>query len=293
MMKKQGLVIIITMLVFFCTIDVCSQGNSENWFEKTGISIRKTFDGSVNEYKPAAFSLYENHKSSINDFINADLAVKIKELELLPNTSTILLLYPVAEWHKSSNENDKKDKLSAGVNGEFYFGQNRTLTPYLLSNFAFKKNLLTDSNELKYVGQFSFIGNSSYPYLPGVTWRFNNESSDYKGLYYPYFGYEYNEIPDLFADGVTESFSMLFARLFLEYWVAPRSIQLIFDGTYRNVLGDSSVLKKDLPILNLSFNYYPGKQEHVSIGVNYKNGYDPDAGYAEVEITSLNLNVKF
>ncbi|WP_109437417.1 MULTISPECIES: hypothetical protein [Aquimarina] len=291
-MKSYFIPIVVVLCVCIIPADLLSQDDTQNWLERNNISIRKTFDGSVNEYKPATFSFFENHKSD-NDFINVDLAIKFGEIELLEHTNSVLLLYPVIEWHKSSNEDNENDKLSAGINAEYYFGQSFTLKPYLLSNFAFKRNLLEDHNELRYVGQLSFIGDPEYSYLPGVTWRFKNDEVDYKGLYFPYFGYEYNEVPDLVSQGETETFSALFARLFIEYWALPRSIQLIFDGTYRGVLGDSSTIKKELPLVNLSFNYYPGKQEHISIGVTYRNGYAPDLKYAKIETTAISLNVKF
>jgi hypothetical protein len=274
-------------------VNVFSQDLKEeeksSWF-KDNVSIRKTFDGSKNEKKPASFSLFENHKSS-NDFFNIDIAIKITEWEFLENTNTILTLFPVVEWHKSSNEEDEKDKLSLGLNGEFYFGKDLKLKPYLLSNFAFKRNLIKNVNELKYVAQISFIGNTTN--LPGVAWRFDNDVSDYKGMYYPYFGYEYNEIPDLITQGKTEAFSTLFFRLFLDYWLHPRAIQFIFNGTYRTILGNNDNLKNNLPLLSLSLNYYPGRQENISIGFDYKNGYDPDSKFQQIEVTSLNLKVKF
>ncbi|TPN88751.1 hypothetical protein [Aquimarina algicola] len=281
-----------TIAFFLVSLTSSSQNKVANWFEKNNISIRKSFDGSMNENRPAAFSLYEDHKSS-SDFFNIDIAAKISEIELLTHTKSVLLLYPVAEWHKSSNEADEKDIISLAVHGEYYFGQSYMLKPYLLSNFSFKRNLLNGENEPRYVGQLSFVGDPEYSFLPGVSWRFKNENADYKGVYYPYFGYEYNEVPDLITSGETETFSALFARLFVEYWAMPQSIQFLFDGTYKRVLGDSTNLKKDLPILSLSLNYYPGKQQNVSIGATYRNGYDPNSRYAEIEITTVNLNIKF
>lgn len=259
-----------------------------SWF-KDNVSIRKTFDGSKNENKPATISLLENHKST-NDFFNIDIALKIKEWDLLENSKSALVFYPVIEWHKSSNEDDKKDKLSFGINGESYIGKDWKLKPYFLSNFTLKRNFIDKVTELKFVGQLSFF--STEEGYPGADWVFENKI-DFKGRWYPYFGYEYNEIPDLVIQGDTEKFSVFFVRLHLEYWLSPRTLQFIFNGIYRNAIDSSKNIKSDLPLLNSSINYYPGKQENISIGLDYQNGYDPDFKFQQTETTSLSLKVNF
>ena len=275
-------------LILPCIVLGQTKDKKSSWF-KDNVDIRKTFDGSKNENKPATFALYENHKSN-NDFFSADVAIKFIEWELLKNSRSIITLFPVAEYHRSSNDDDKKDKLSVGLNGEYYFGSNWNLKPYLLSNFAFKRNLLENINEIKYVGQISFFGNKRGQ--PGYKWRFDNEQKDYRGMYYPYFGYEYNKIPDLISQGNTESISSLFFRLHIEHWISLKSIQIIINGIYRSLISDIKI-KDDLPLINLSLNYYPGNQDNISIGLDYKNGYDPDSKFTQVEITSMSLNIKF
>ncbi|WP_430966766.1 hypothetical protein [Spongiimicrobium sp. 2-473A-2-J] len=276
--------------LIFLPVVVLGQTTSKktSWFEEN-VSIRKTFDGSKNENKPATFALFEDHRSD-NDFISADIAIKIVEWELFENTGSILSLFPVVEYHRSSNDNDEKDKLSAGLNVEYYLGNQGILRPYLLSNFAFKRNLLESTNEIKYVGQLSLFGTK--PGQPGYKLRFDNEEGDYKGTYYPYLGFEYNEIPDLIAEGEIENLSIIFVRVFFEYWFSPKSVQFILNGIYRNLIS-ASTIKNDLPLVNLSLNYYPGNQDKISIGLDYKNGYDPDSKFTKVESTSLSLKLNF
>jgi hypothetical protein len=266
--------------------DSTSSKKQKDFFKN--IKIRKTFDGSVEENKPASFNLFENHKSS-NDFFNVDIALKIIEFELLEDSDMTLTLYPVAEWHKSTNEEDEKDKLNFGLNSEYYFGIDWKLKPYILSNFVFKRNLLDNINEVKYVGQLSFF--STETGYPGAKWVFDDKTT-LKGIWYPYIGYEYNEIPDLITEGSTESFSLIFIRIHLEYWFLPNTIQLVFNGVYKNTLNTSDELKSDLPLGDVSLNYYPGKQDKVSIGIDYQNGYDPDAKFQQIEVTSLSLKIK-
>lgn len=278
----------LTIFIFFPLIGLGQTAPKTSWFQDN-VSIRKSFDGSKNENKPATFALFENHRSD-NDFFNADIAVKIIEWEVFPNSGSILTLFPVAEYHRSSNDEDEKDKFSLGLNGEYYFGSQWTLKPYVLSNIVLKRNLLEGTNELKYVGQLSLFGTK--PGQPGHRFRFDNEASDYKGTYYPYFGFEYNEVPNLVTAGATEIASVVFIRFFLEYWFAPKSIQFIANGIYRNLISDSTI-KKDLPLLDLSLNYYPGRQDHISLGIDYRNGYDPDSRFSRIENTSLSVKVNF
>ena len=262
----------------------------ETGFERNKVSIRQTFDGSVNEKEPASFTFLNNNKSGA-DFFNIDLAVKITEWDLNPDGSNnIFLLYPVAEWHKSINEEDEKDKLSTSLNAESLLFKSKF---YSLISFKYLRNFLDNVNELKFTGRITYLGSGDRTYLPGVSWKFKNANKDFAGLYYPYLGYEYNIIPDLITEGDIERLSMWFFRLYLEWWISPREIQFITDGIYRNSFGKTNLTQRELPFIGLSLNWYPLKQDDFSIGINYKNGYDPDSRYQEIEITSITANFKF
>ncbi|WP_299531845.1 hypothetical protein [Ulvibacterium sp.] len=273
----------------------------EEWFEKHSFSVRNTFDGSKNEQKPASIFFRENHKSD-NDFLNVDLAFKISEFELFVNKPMALIIYPKVEWHKSTDTTDIKDKLDGGINLEWIPFALKSpdldealdnpgvkLSPYFQGISSFKRNFIDNVYETKLSGNISFVSN--YKFMPGSDFRNNND--DFLGRYYPYLGVEYNRIPDLLVDGEVEEFTTYFFRVFIESWVIPQDLQLNLDYTFRRNLSSGSDIRKSLPVFILSLNYYPGNQESVGLGYEYKNGYDNEGRYNLIETSSLKLNVKF
>ena len=253
-----------------------------NWMKVHNISIRKTFDGSKNEKKPAGLSLIEDHLSE-NDYLNVDLAVKLSELELMKKKRSSLVLYPKIEWHRSTDSLYLKNKLNAGINFELFPfsiksykispglpNKGLVMAPWLQGSSSFKRNFIDNVYELKLLGQISLVSN--YKYFPGYLFRDSNDN--YRGIYYPYFGIEYNCVPDLIEKGYTEKFSAFLVRLFIDLWISPQTIQLNIDVIYRRILNQSTQIR-------------------ISIGYEYKHGYDPEIKYKLAQISSFKINMKF
>ena len=291
-------------LLIFSGYNAHSQDSSLNklkdWLTNNNISLRKSFDGSRNENKPAGLLFRQDYLLG-NNLLNIDLAIKLFQLEILKNTHSSLLFYPKVEWHKSTNFSDLKNKLDGGFNAEFFpFGMKSphlpeglpnkglVISPWFLGTSSFKRNYVDNVFETKLAVQISFASN--YKYLPGFSYR--DKKNNFRFRYYPYFGLEYNRIPDLISKGKTEKITIGFVRLFAEIWIIPRTLQFNIDGTYRHISNNKSVIRTSLPIINPSLYYYPGNQEAISIGYDYRHGYDPDYKFQLVEIASVTLNVK-
>lgn len=299
-MKHLYSTLALTLVSFSVTAQDSSFTKATEWLTDHKFSIRKTFDGSKNESKPASLGFKEDHRSN-NDFLNLDVAVKLSELELLEHTNSSLIFYPKVEWHKSNDANGKINKAEAGLNAEFLPFQLKAydlaaglpnpglvISPWLLGTSAFKRNFVDKAYETKLTGQLSLA--STYPFLPGAIIRNSNKA--FIGRYYPYVGYEYNKIPDLIVKDKDEKFSTYFLRLFAEAWILPQTLQLTADGTYRKIINNSTALKDDLPIVIVAANYYPGAQEVIGIGYEYKNGYDPENKYILTRTSSIKLTIK-
>lgn len=280
---NKVLKIYLVLLLMFVKIPVLGQNSAFSG----EVKVRKTFDGSKEEAKPASLSFFQNHRSK-SDFYNVDLAVKIGDWEYTPENSS-LIIFPVIEWHKSTDEEDKKDKASFGFNVEFFHGKPDAKPFYIFLNTRGKRNFLNNVNEFKSALQLSFLGPTK-KYWPGYQFKYK-KSNEVFLIYFPYVGVEYNNIPDLITDNTTESFTNLLARIFTEVWVYPRVAQLTLTGVYRKVTSSSN-LRKDLPFFNISLNFYPLKQDVISIGYDYKNGYDVDSQYQLVEVSSVSLKIK-
>ncbi|MCP4122746.1 MAG: hypothetical protein GY751_13415 [Bacteroidetes bacterium] len=301
-MKKAMILLIWT---FWCSSLVAQDSvliKMTNWLEENSISIRKTFDGTNAENKPATFEYFRNHKSSEGNF-NIDLALKVKEWDFLHRKNTILLLYPKFEWHKSTDTTNRKNKIKLGANIEYYPAQLKqpagrlpahlenpgiAISPWFQINNSAKRNFIDDVFEYSLKAQLSF--SSNYEFLPGGMVR--DKKENFRFRYYPYFGYEYDIVPDLLTDGETEKLSKYFIRLYLETWIFPESLQILFEGTYRQLINGPSEIRTKLPLLIVSANLYPGNQEAIGIGYEYKHGYDPDSKFSLIQISSIKLNIK-
>lgn len=297
-MKTIGVII----LIIFCSpLKVFGQGSAlvkiNKWLTDNHFAIRQTFDGSKNENKPASLSFQNNHKTT-NDYLNVDLAIKLFQVELLKNKSSILLFYPKVEWHKSDDSTQVKNKLDGGVNFEYIpFGLKSPNLPRNLPNkglliapwfngiSSYKRNFIDSVNEVKLAFQLSLVSN--YRFLPGSSIR--DSDDNFRARYYPYFGFEYYYIPDFISKGVTEKFSTYFVRIFVEIWIIPQTLQFNIDGTYREIITDknSTSLNSSLPALTSTLYLFPGKQESLGIGYEYKHGYDNNSKFQLVQISSI------
>ncbi|MDI3321998.1 hypothetical protein [Pinibacter soli] len=299
-MKKHSIFISLLTMSFQSYGQDSSINKIKTWLTEKNFSIRKTFDGSKNENKPAGMLFWIDHQSK-NDFFNVDLAIKISEFELLKNKHSSLIFYPKVEWHKSTDSTDLKNKIDGGINFEFIpFGlkspnlkpglvnEGLVIAPWFQGTSSFKQNLLDKVFETKLTLQTSFASN--YSWLPG--WQMRDGNLNFRFRYYPYFGAEYNRLPNLITKGVSEEFYCYFIRLFAELWIVPRTLQLNIDGTYRQIINNKSSIKTWLPIINPSLYFYPGKQETIGIGYEYKNGYDTDAKFQLVQLSKLTFNIK-
>jgi len=267
------------------------------WLTDKNFAIRQTFDGSKNENKPASLSYQENHKSA-NDFFNVDFAIKISELELLKNKNSSLIFYPKIEWHKSNDPTNTKNKLDGGINFEYIpFGlkspnlpsdlpnKGLIISPWFQGTSAYKRNFIDGVYETKLAFQLSLVSN--YKFLPGYSFR--DSKNNFRARYYPYLGVEYNHLPDLITEEALEEFTTYFIRLFAEIWIIPQTLQINIDGTYREIINNETSLRTSIPILASSIYLYPGKQESLGIGFEYKHGYDNNSKFQLIQISSLKL----
>lgn len=299
-MKKAILFLFIGL-----SINVYSQNSflkrANKWLTDNNFSIRKTFNGSSkDENKPASLLFRENYNST-NDFFNIDLAIKISEFEFFKNGKSSLIIYPKIEWHKSTDSTDLKNKLDGGFNFEYIPLKLKSpnipahlpnvgvkISPWFQGTSSFKENFIDNVFETSLSLQFSLVSN--FNPLPGYSFRDNN--SELVARYYPYLGIEYNKMPDLIVDGQTEEFSLYFIRFFGELWVLPRTVQITMDWTYKELLSDEPQINKVLSVFVGSIYLYPGKQDSLGIGFEYKHGYDSGSKFQLVQMSSLSLSWK-
>ncbi|MFP9100907.1 hypothetical protein ACLI09_17815 [Flavobacterium sp. RHBU_24] len=205
------------------------------------------------------------------------------------------------EWHKSTNDDSKSDKIDTGLNFEFFPIKVKAtgpagplpgasgwgMAPWFQANSSYKRNFINNVNEAKLSGLMSFY--SLKEYYPGYLKSDANGNKVFQ--YYPYLGVEYNNLPS-FIDKKDYEFTDFVGRLYSQYWPVPTVFQLNLDLSYRKIF-TNTLLKTDLPLVIADLYFYPGSQDFVSIGYQFKWGYTADNKYQESAYSSLQLNVKF
>lgn len=270
---------------------------SQNLYSQ--FTVRKTFDGSKNENKPASIILKEDHKSA-DDFFEVDIAIRYDNfiVNRIRRWNFELSALPKLEYHRSNQSESKVNKLEFGFNYDFIPYGVRTapgssspkLAPYLIASNSIKRNYETDETENKFFVQLT--GYSSIPWYPGSRMRFGHRGRDFI-RYYPYFGYERFRLPDLIIEGSDEVLKTVFFRFYFDARIIRRRFQIIFDGKLRKNISNSSGLNDKLNRMVVELNYYPGGQDNFSIGYEFKNGYEDKEDFKSVSQSSISLKAKF
>ena len=308
-----------TVILILCSVQIaigkCTKDENEDrnkissWFKKHCISIRKTFDGSKNESKPASIFWVNDATSKDEDHYFIDLAIKIKEWELLGNSQSSFLVYPVVEWHRSTKESKPLDKISAATRLEFrpmeptvynvdgtpldplYPGQKTSrVVPFFVGSLTYGRDLKLDKDDLK--ASLLVSASSTKPWYPGADLRKRNLK--YLGRYYPYLGFEYYE---LVSDSLDIKVSFGVARLYAELWAITdlefQYLQLIVDYAYRMQLGGPEFPQDHIDLLSISVNLYLDGRGKIGLGYEYIVGEDPRKGFTFLKQSMIGLRIKF
>lgn len=301
-MKKVYLI----WLIFF-PICVFGQEKEEKrdffqWLTDGNIGLRKSYaSSSRDEQKPASFYFNRDIENNSN-FLTVDLGLKIKEWDVLENTSigdkAALIFYPKLEYHRNTQEENEKNSLSGGVNMEFFPVPYKTpvtegwsLSPWILGSVDFKNDKVSELQTMNYSSFLSLF--SARPFLPGGKARSNNGNLVFR--YFIYSGYEIYS-----ATGEREGNSSYWAnRVFMELWPFPAKnlekefVQLTFEFANRKALKDNLYEKGNINWLTAGLNIYPMGRSNVGLGLLYSKGGDPTNSFLETERLEMGLNLKF
>ena len=279
------------------------------WFENNNISIRKTFNGSKDEGKPAAIQWVDDDTDSNSDHYLVDVGIKVSEWEVLKDSNSSLLIYPVVEWHKLTKNPDPIDKGTGSIKAEFrpfairgffpdgtpvppsFPGQVlRTVSPLLLVGGDYTEDFEADKNEVKLSSFLTLTSNKAG--LPGADFR--DSKRRFRGRYYPYVGWERF---DPASSLLSESVDFAVARLYLEYWPVTglelQYLQVILDYTYRERIGGRALPQDNVDLLSAGINLYLDGRGNIALGYEYQRGEDPVQGFQFKEQSTVGIRVKF
>lgn len=263
------------------------------WFSDTlGLQLRRTFDGSKNESKPASISWNADYEGKKHYNI-VDAGLKLLSIEPFKKSAGVaLLFYPKIEWHRNSISNNDKQKnnLTGGINTEFLwtFGDHWYENPYITGSFDYKKDFIKDLKTTQTKGYFTFSGSKEGS--PGAVIR--NKRKVMLFRYYPYTGLEYYR--SIGESG--QKASMWVNRLYFEFY--PLSfkdysyVQLSFDYTYRRVFSDNLYNQGNMGWLLIGLNFYPTGKANLGLGLDYSQGEDPTSNFVKTKLLALGIKLK-
>ena len=282
------------------------------WFSDRGIAIRKVFDGSKDEQNPASIFLVREPTGKDRTFASIDVAAKVREVEWNPGTSGSVLLYPVVDYHRSTNASTPVDKAGGTARLEVrpvglsvprppdasgpaptLVGTYWSVAPTFILDAKLSRDWTSQNNEQRYSIQVFPTGLRKG--LPGSSIR-GPKGTFFR--YYPYVGLERYRFG---TSGTDMTLTAGLARLWLEAWPVPtptaQFLQMTFDLTGRRRIGNEARLPSQLSDVALGATVYldgrGGDNSHVGIGVEYANGRDVTAQFARRERATIGLKVKF
>lgn len=265
---------------------------ASKWLKEKNVQIRKTFDGSKDEAKPAAISWNSDYENS-KFYSVMDLGIKISEFSFLDGKGPFkILFYPKVEWHRNTIDDDtkKKNNFTAGVNTEIYvkFGESWFARPFISGSFDYKSDQVKKLETTQAKAFFSFSGINDGE--PGA--QVKDKSLALKFRYYPYIGiesYKNIAVPH-------QSAQMWAARIFFEAYPISRGehsyLQLTFEYTFRNIIDDNLYNAGDLRWATASANFFPDGKGKLGIGLDYSYGEDPSSNFVKTKLLSLGLKLK-
>jgi len=300
-MMMRFAVIMLLLLLALCCLSEAPIDKKTAKFQ-----VRKSFVGTKEEKEPASFFWFERTEDASNEFFKVDIAVKITEWYLIDKDGKALSLYPVIEWHRSTDSATPKNTLSGTAKSEYFTGTGRNHYDWNLSGaykIAGDRIKGTDSHVTTFLlrpyRKFVSIddkgeqvrderGNLVVHWTPGNEIR-PLEDPDFMFRYYPYIGYErYSPVSDTVAGDA----EFALARIYLESQIpfADQFLQALVTYTYRDKLGGNATVEDHPEDVSFQLNYLIAKG--VSIGYSYDVGDDPEDGFVNRRQHSLGFKVK-
>jgi hypothetical protein len=282
-----------------------SEGQVIDWLKANDFSVRKTFDGkSKDESEPARFSY--SKASGLEGYWLVDLGIKIKEWELCDCTGKSLLLYPVVEWHKTTNTLDPLNKFKIGAALDTHWGDLRTqsVAPVALFKASYERDALNDLNSQIYSVLVGIQGVNKAG--GGNTWLPMSHINDVNGnlvfRYAPFAGLEHFDnlkidrkgLPTIDPTRLTAfSFHLQVDLYPLNRPTNPGWLELVGTFAHRRKIGGDDTVEDSLSFVTASLNVYFDHGRHFAIGGDYEDGRSPKSNFTRQHSTGVALKIKF
>ncbi len=282
-----------------------------DWLEKKDIEVRKSFSGTVKDAGAPASISYVNADDT-SDFYSIDLAIRTADFGEWGRGPWQGRYIPIFEHHKSTKDESRLDKTSAGLNVEVERSvascereRGSVAIPFcrtLLLDLAFA--LTRDSHNDKTTRSISLLATLWGDEQPWPSSHFTTSKNNLYLTWFPSIGFEfYESLPIerkegdetvVVAPAVDETFAVAKMNFDFRPFTDRLNERLSLVGNYAfyDLVGSSTFLSNSNSNTSLSLNYYLDQKKRVAISLNYENGESPTRNFLNQEITSFGFSIK-
>ncbi len=278
--------------------------NIQGWADRNSLSIRKAFDGTKAEQSPATLLWLLDMVGDDKEYSVIDLAAKVGQWDLAPRSADrLLIIYPVGEYHRQTQESKRAYNASLGLKGEFQLGvakpaaptspppgleqpRGSVVAPLFMVDGKWGRDFEAASTNQRYSALLTLISNQR--------WLPSSDVRDARGIlrlrYYPYLGIEHFRTS---KDDDNQSETFATGRLHVSVWPISglaRRVQFVGETTYRGRLS-GELSRHDAKDYSAGLNYYFDEHAHFGLGLEYLRGNDPDQSFKFRERMSLAFKV--
>jgi len=275
------------------------------WASSHKLSVRKAFDGTKAEQNPATFLWVRDFVGADKEYSLIDFAIKIGELDLFPkNPSMMLLVYPVGEYHRQTQESKRVNTAAAGLKVEFRpfvvavesppgpapfpgAGSGHVVVPLFIGDAKVGRDFEADKSSQRYSLLATLFSNRKG--FPGA--QFRDRTNAFRGRYYPYLGVEHHRAT---IGESAENVTFGIARFFGEWWpvssLENQYVQLTVEATHRHHFS-GDLIDANANEFSFGANIYVDGQGHLGFGVDYVRGEDPSQGFTFRERTTAGIKI--
>ncbi len=264
------------------------------WTRKN-MSVRRTFDGSKDENKPANVTWIGRDAANGKAFWDINAAIKLVEIPFGPKARPeAFILYPAIEWHRQTTIVTPVNKGSGKLALEWFPlpSTGHTVVPFATANVQYTR----DWEKQTWSTSAAVLGSlwSKKPWLPGAITRLADLTQAVR--YYVYLGAEYyDKVPVVAGEPLYTGLARFSGEWNWLSWHDPtyRITQVLLEYTYRRRLSGDDGINHRLGLTAIEANLYLDRKSNVAIGYRYQRGDDPVKDFAYDEQSSVGLKFKF
>lgn len=205
------------------------------------------------------------------------------------------LIGPTAEYHKQTQSSKEQENFQAGATVIFIAGDvTEGVALYTQGSVTYKRDKIQ-------VDEGSLTKLNITPLF--VPWALGRDigSELFRVTWQPTIGVQYETASDVLKSGESGNVFRGYGSIEVAFYPFAKSLRrnlsiVISDTNWPNFSrtgGYNDKYGKDNNLFRVTSSYYFDDKQHVGIGIDFKNGENPEQGFLKQKLTILSLLLKF